>query len=456
MRVWPDNARFSALNPCRKNLWCLWAVLGLLAGTAGHGGAQVLQTWTQKSLAGNSSTAGESSAAVGLDTNYLFVADNEHEKLRLFARYPATTCPDPVYTFDVRPFLNLTSSNPEGDFEAAAMQDAGGTNRIYWLGSHSNSKNRGALRPNRNRLFATAVSGTGTGTPPYALGFVGRYDHLRDDLIAWDQNNLHGQGANYYGLAASAAAGVSSEAVNGFNLEGFCFAPDGTTAYLGFRVPLVNATGATTATGQRTNALIIPLLNCAELVTNNPVAGPGQARFGTPFTLNLGRRGIRSLDSGYPGHYLITAGPPGDASNPPVAPANFRLFTWTGNPGQPPVERLTSIPGDYAPEGAVLPATPIANDTVIQFVSDDDNACWRSFTMLAGAANVPELQMSAPLTNHTAHLKLLLQPTQTVTVEYSSNLAEWLPLKTVVSTNTTTPFTDTTATNPHRFYRARF
>ena len=418
--------------------------------------AQLIQTWTQKSIAGDTSTAGESSAAIGMDANYMFVADNEHEKLRLFTRFPTDACPDPVYTFDARPFLNLTATNPEDDLEAAAMSNVNGTNRIYWLGSHSNSKNSGSLRPNRNRLFATTVSGKGTGSPPYSLSYVGRYDNLRDDLIAWDQNNLHGKGANYYGLAASAAAGVSCENTNGFNIEGLCFAPDGTTAYLSFRAPLVNSSGATTTMSQRTNALIVPVLNFAQLVTNNPVAGPGKAQFGTPFTLNLGKRGIRSIDSSYPGNYLIVAGPPADVSSPPVAPLNFRLFTWTGNPGNAPVERLTDITGDYSPEGTVRPATPITSNTVIQFVSDDSDACWRSFTTLAGAANIPELQMLAPPTNNIARLNLLLQPTQTVTVEYSTNLANWLTLKTVVSTNTTTPFTDNAVTNSRRFYRARF
>lgn len=417
---------------------------------------QILQTWTQKSLVGDSLTAGESSAAVGMDANYMFIVDNEHEKLRLFACYPASTCPDPEYTFDVRPNLNLTSTNPEDDLESAFMTNVSGTNRIYWLGSHSNSKNSGAIRPNRFRFFATQVGGNGTGSPPYTLTYVGRYDHLRTDLCAWDAGNLHGLGANYFGLSASTNSGVTSEDLSGFNIEGLCLAPDGASAYLGFRTPLVNGSGATTASGQRTNALIIPLLNCADLVTNNPVTGPGKAKFGTPFTLNLGRRGVRSIDSSYPGHYLITAGPPGNASSPPVAPGNFRLYTWTGNPGQAPIERLTDITGDYDPEGAVLPATPITSSTVIQFVSDDSTACWRSFTTLAGAANVPELQILAPFTNHTARLNLLLQPTQTVTVEYSTNLANWTPLKTVVSTNATTPFTDSSATNTRRFYRTRF
>ncbi len=387
-----------------------------------------------------------------MDANYMFVVDNEHETLRLFARYPGS-CVDPVYSTNMRPNLNLTSTNPEDDLESCVK--APGTNRIYWLGSHSNSKNSGAVRPNRDRIFATTVLGNGTGSPPYSLAYVGRYEHLRVDLANWDKNNLHGLGANYFGLVASTNSGVTSEQVDGFNIEGLCFAPDGVTAFIGFRVPLVNGSGATTSSGQRTNALIVPLLNIADLVTNSPVPGPGKAKFGTPFTLRLGTRGIRSIDSSYPGNYLITAGPPGDVSSPPVAPLNFRLFTWTGNPSNTPIEHLTTFPASYSPEGAVLPAAPITSNTVVQFVSDDSTACWQSFTALAGVANQPSLQFLTPFTNNTARFNLLLTPTQTVTVEYSTNLANWFTLKTVISTNATTPFTDTTATNSRRFYRTK-
>jgi hypothetical protein len=416
--------------------------------------AQIVSNWTQRSLAGDASTAGESSAAVAIDANYMFVADNEHETLRLFTRYPSSGCVDPVYSTNMRPNLNLTATNPEDDLEAAVRVNSGGTNRIYWLGSHSNSKSGGNVRPNRFRLFATTVLGNGSGSPPYSLAYVGRYEHLRSDLCVWDAGNQHGLGANYFGLAAS-TNGVPSESADGFNLEGLCLAPDGVTAYLGFRTPLVHGSGATTTAAQRTNALIVPLLNLADLVTNSPVPGPGKARFGAPFTLNLGKRGIRSLDSSFAGNYLITAGPPGDTSVPPVAPSNFCLFTWTGYVSNAPIERLTTFPDGYSPEGAVLPAAPIASNTVILFVSDDTAACWKSFTALAGVANQPVLAMLAP-SNNTTRFNLLLPTTQTVTIEYSTNLANWLVLRALTNTVPTTLVTDAPPANFRRFYRARF
>ena len=418
--------------------------------------AQVLQTWTQKSLAGDTSTAGESSAVVAMDANYMFVADNEHETLRLFQRYPATTCVDPIYSTNMRPWLNLTSTNPEDDLESAVKVNTGGTNRIYWLGSHSNSKS-GNLRPNRDRLFATLVSGNGSGSPPYSLAYVGRYDHLRTDLANWDRNNLHGLGSNYFGLVASTNAGVASEATNGFNMEGLVITPDGTNAWLGFRTPLVNGSGPTTNIASRTHALIVTLKNLPTLVAGSPTTGPGAAQFGAPIRLNLGGRGIRSLDANDAGQYLITAGPPADVSAPPVAPLNFRLYTWTGSTNDAPLQRTTDFPAGYSPEGAVLPSGSLASNSVVQFVSDDADACWKSFTATVGAAVVPApfSLAASPPAGGSVQLNLLATTGFTYTIEFSTTLTNWAWLRTLNSTGAATPFTDV-STNAPRFYRARY
>lgn len=421
-------------------------------------GAQVLQTWTQKSLAGDTITAGESSAVVAMDGNYMFVADNEHETLRLFQRFPGSACVDPAYSTNMRPWLNLTSTNPEDDIESAVMIGNGGTNRIYWLGSHSNSKSGGNLRPNRDRLFATQVNGNGSGSPAYSLAYVGRYDHLRTDLANWDRNNLHGLGSNYFGFVASTNSGVPSEANNGFNIEGLALAPDGTNAWIGFRAPLVSGFGPTTNLASRTHALIVPLKNLAALVAGSPTPGPGAAQFGAPIRLSLSSRGIRSLDANDAGQYLITAGPATDVSAPPAAPLNFRLYTWTGSTNDAPLERTTDFPAGYSPEGAVLPSGLLASNSIVQFVSDDADACWKSFTANLGAAIVPppfSLTLGPP-SNGVARLNLAAQTGLTYTVEFSTTLTNWSWLRTVNSTGAITPFLDTTATNEARLYRARY
>ena len=184
----PFRRRLDALI----RLACL-AGAGSLALSPASGHAQVLQQWSHQAV------FGDASAVVAMDDTLMFVADNEDEVLRLYLRYPGSACAAAVYSLDARPNLGTSQTNPEVDLEAAVKLTDGPGTRIYWLGSHSNSRT-GNLRPNRYRLFATQVGGNGTGSPPYSLTYVGRYDHLRDDLIFWDRNNVHGLGANYFGL----------------------------------------------------------------------------------------------------------------------------------------------------------------------------------------------------------------------------------------------------------------
>lgn len=368
------GARTSA--SLRRAAGLVLASLAALVSDGSH--AQVLQSWS------HSAPFGDASGAVAVDDNLMFVNNNEDAVLRLYVRYPNTACRAPIYSLNVKSNLNFTGSDPTADLESAVkLVDANGT-RIYWLGSLGNSTN-GNLRPNRSRIFATQVLGDGTGSPPYTLSYIGRYDRLRDDVIAWDVNNLHGLGANYFGLAASAASGVSPKGVNGFNVEGLTLGPNGTTAFIGCRTPLVNSAGPTTPTSARTHALIIPLLNMPALVTGNPTAGPGAAQFGAPIVLPLGGRGIRSIDRTATGEYLVTAGPADTVSTPPAAPLDFRVFTWSGYPLAAPVELTTSFAATESPEACLPPAGPIVASSVAQFINDDGGStCWRSMSCPVG------------------------------------------------------------------------
>jgi hypothetical protein len=382
--------------------WGFFAGACLSALAPGGARAQVIHEYT------HSSPHGDASGAVAMGDSLMFINNNEDSVLRLYVRYPSAACDTVLYSINVKTSLAFSGSDTTADLEAIVkMADSSGV-RIYWLGSMSNSAS-GNLRPNRSRLFATQVNGDGTGKPPYSLTFIGRYDNLRDDIIAWDVNNLHGLGANYFGLAASAANNVNPKAVNGFNVEGLTLAPDGHTAYIGFRTPFVNPSGPTTASSPRTHALIIPLLNMPDLVKGKPTLGPGAAHFGAPIVLALGTRGIRSIDFTYPGQYLISAGPADAVSSPPVAPTDFRLFTWTGDPlGPPPLERATTFAATYSPEGCILPNTRITASTVAQFINDDgNNTCWRSITCAIGAAADP---LDVPPPAHGAGVRFSRSP----------------------------------------------
>jgi hypothetical protein len=231
-------------------------------------------------------------------------------------------------------------------------------NRIFWLGSHSNSSS-GNLRPDRARLFATDLTGTGTST---TLSYVGRYDNLRADLINWDSNNLHGKGANFYGLAASAAQGVQPEDPTGagFSIEGFTVAPNGVDALIGFRAPIVPPTN-------RSNALVVPIQGFANLVNGNPAAGP--ALLGAPIEMNLNGRGIRSMECTSKG-CTILAGPVATGQG------DFKLFSWNGkvpkNGGLAQVKQLRTDLTGLNPEGFMVGS---AKNT-LQLISDNGDDDW--------------------------------------------------------------------------------
>lgn len=283
----------------------------------------------------------DSSTAIPIDANWMIIGDDENQVLRYYSRAHSG---GPVAVKDMNPFLHITDYYPDGtprEVDIEGSTRAG--NRIFWIGSHSHAFNA-TVRTNRARLFATDISGTGTNSQ---LKLLTHYDYLQFDLIDWDANNRHGKGANYYGLAASSAEGVDPKDRDGagFNIEGLAMAPgvnNTSNLYVAFRAPLVPPTN-------RVNALVIPVLNFSKLTTKR--SGRGAAQFGAPIELNLGGRAIRSIE-GYQGtNYLIIAGPPGAGTNLPP-PGNFKLFTWTGNPTNQPVEHAADLAGLNA-EGIV-------------------------------------------------------------------------------------------------------
>ena len=225
--------------------------------------------------------------------------------------------------FDMNPFLGLTELHHNGrpkEVDIEAVTRVG--DRLFWLGSQSHDR-EGLPALNRGRIFATDLSVEGGGV---ALKFVGRYDFLLQDLIAWDARNLHRKGTNHFGLTASTASGLSSKAPGGegYVIEGLCRVPGSeTAAWLGFRAPLVPPT-------ERWFALLIPVENFFSLAVSGGEVGG--ARFGDPIELDLGGRGVRDMMSDGD-QVLIIAGSPGHAA--PNLPHDSRLFTWDGRSALP-------------------------------------------------------------------------------------------------------------------------
>ncbi|MHC5925414.1 CARDB domain-containing protein, partial [Nostoc sp.] len=305
-------------------------------------------TATTQFLTGTS----DASTAIPVGGTFFLEADDENQLLRL---YDSSKSGLPITGFDFTSSLGLTE-NREVDLEASTRVG----DRIFWLGSQSNSDD-GKNRPNRDRIFATDISGTGASA---TLSYVGRYDFLKEDIINWDVTNGHGKGANYYGLAASAATNVGSKQADGYNIEGLEIAPDNTTAYIAFRAPQVPPAG-------RSNALIVPVTNFASLISASNGGTQGSAQFGAPIELNLGGRGIREIRKNANNQYVIIAGPAGDAG---VAPNDFRLYTWDGNPNSAPQLRAATFPPSFNPEGIITIPDNLTNTSQIQFVSDDGNS----------------------------------------------------------------------------------
>lgn len=284
--------------------------------------------------------ASDASAAVDVGGGYAVVANDEDNTLRLYSRSASGA---PVKTWDLDSKLG---ADKEVDIEAGTR--VGDT--IYWTGSLGNNKD-GEYKKDRNTVFTTKVSGSGAST---SLTYGSAYHKLRDDLVAWDKAN-----GNRYGFAAGTADGEIPKEIDGFNVEGLEFAPGSTTtAYVGFRAPLVPP-----KTGGK--ALIVPVTNMDKVVTGT------KAAFGTPIELDLGGLSIRDIRKNAAGQYLIIAGSwaADDNSDP------YALYSWDGVAGHAPVKKLDLPTTDAGGWESVVevPDLTVAGAQV-QLVTDDGDA----------------------------------------------------------------------------------
>ncbi|MEV4320099.1 ExeM/NucH family extracellular endonuclease [Actinocrispum sp. NPDC049592] len=307
--------------------------------------------------------ASDASTAIDLGDGAMVVSDDETNVLRVYdrahSRYPAQS-------FDVRAAgLALRDSDVtrEIDIEASARNG----NTIYWFGSQGQNSS-GKTRLNRQELFTTTVTGTGT-TATLALG--GSYQLLRDDLVAWDQAN-----GNALGLADAATKAPEPD---GVNIEGAEFAPDNSTLYLGFRGPL-------TSDGK---AIVVPVTNIAALTAANPTTGVSAA-FGTALRWDLGGRGIREIRRNSANQYLIIAGPPGAGTG---AAGEFKFYSWDGNPANQPLLRagsLDTVAVAGKPEAIVDVPNPLTNTSQVQVVTDSGDTVFYGDGAAAKDLPLPE------------------------------------------------------------------
>ena len=256
----------------------------------------------------------DASAAIGIDDEYMIVANDETNYLYLY-NLNRSGLPLKSFDFNQGNILGLTDSSAgiwrAVDVEGAVISTSN-PSLINWIGSMSNNSISDD-RPNRNRLFAITVSGKAA-TSSFAN--AGYYSHLREKLISWGN-------AQDYDFSTSAAAGKNPKQGDGFNIEGMVFGPDNRTMYIGFRAPLV-------PTANRTKALIAPIQNFESWFNNGLPAG--NPTLGSPIELDLGGRGIRDMILLGNGNYVIIAG----NCDHEIRSA---VYTWTGHATDAPAKK---------------------------------------------------------------------------------------------------------------------
>ena len=257
----------------------------------------------------------DASAAVALGKDHFVVGDDEVDTLFVYRR----GAPDPVNKVDLAAFLGNRSQDGavrEADIEGAARIG----DRIYWIASHGRNSS-GKVRETRRRFFATDIVETASG--PSVKPAVTPYTALLDDIVAEGKKQDAAVAGNRPKLDFEAASKRAAEDDGGFNIEGLAASPGG-QLLIGFRNPLPGG-----------HAIVLPMTNPADVLKGTA------ATFGKAMRIDLGQRGIRSLEH-VGNEYLVVAGPHDDGSN-------FTLYRWTGKDGDAPTAVALDL-GSLRPE----------------------------------------------------------------------------------------------------------
>ena len=280
----------------------------------------------------------DASAAVMLDAARMVVADDESNILRVFDVQQAGA---PVASYDWPEFFRIPAGEKSSEMDLEGAARVG--NLVYWIGSHGRNRN-GKLRFPRQTFFATRV--VVTNGLPQLVPEGAPYRSLLADLACHSNAAALGLQAAI-NLPVAHDPGLAPER-RGVNIEGLAGSPDG-RLWIGFRNPC-----------PQKKALLVPLENPEAVI-----AGREPARLGAAELLDLGGRGVRSLEyDGVRGRWLIVAGTSADKRN-------FALYEWAG-PGH--MARAlrpdwTLPAADFTPEAlAFLPG----NGTVVILSDDGD------------------------------------------------------------------------------------
>lgn len=265
----------------------------------------------------------DASAAVALDRDLFVTAGDEDNILRF---YRLSRPGKPLQTCNLNPLLFQRKKSPEMDIEGAARLGQ----RVFWITSHGRNA-KGDFIPNRYRFFALELAERNGEVVVQPVGSV--YTNLLADLSG-EAKLAHFQLAE--------AAKLPPKAPGSLNIEALTDTP-GQQLLIGFRNPIPGG-----------RALIVPLLNPHQLLTNQP------ARFGDPILLDLGGLGLRGIGSTQTGYYLL--------AGPRDGEGQCRLFTWAGGASAPQLVSGIDLAG-VSPEGVCFHDAGPENELVI--LSDD-------------------------------------------------------------------------------------
>lgn len=282
------------------------AVSAVLAGISASGAQQ---TYSEICDASAAVAIGEAHVLVAHDEAF----DDEGDVLYLYrndGRDLADGQAEPLKTFSLKDHLQV-HGDKESDIEGAARVG----DRVFWITSHGRN-GKGKIKKNRYHLFATDITGSASETD---VSFAGGYAGLAVDMqepANWTSPDSELTKNTIDVLKASLQLDDEKKKrlrpkKDGLNIEGLAALPDGSGLLIGLRNPVPDG-----------KALVLNLSNADDLVGGQADA----ARFAAPVLLDLGGRGIRSMDH-VPAvdGFLIVAGPVNDESS-------FKLFKWSGDP----------------------------------------------------------------------------------------------------------------------------
>ena len=120
-------------------------------------------------------------------------------------------------------------------------------------------------------------------------------------------------------------------------------------------------------------------------------AAAGSLQFAAPIELDLGGRGIRDIVRMATGAYLLAAGPVAAATG--TAPADFRLYAWSGNAADAPQllqADLAAITAAGSLETLVNAGSLSSGEGVLELVSDSGDSVWYNDGVIA--KDLPEVR----------------------------------------------------------------